>query len=210
MINKTQGIVLSYVKYKDTSIIVRVFTREMGLRSYIVNSVRKKNKGNKLIYFQPISLLDLVVYENPEKDINRISEVTFNYSSINTLTDVKRSSVIIFLCEFLEKLILTEEENTSLYDFISNSIIGFDQKFTPNFHIDFLLSLSSYVGIDIDPEFHLSLYSEYIVNKQLRTTGITSEIRQKITGELLDFYKMHLDKNVKFKSLPVLIAVLHN
>ena len=40
MLRKTQGIVLSYIKYKDSSIIVRIFTRELGLKGYVVNGAR--------------------------------------------------------------------------------------------------------------------------------------------------------------------------
>jgi len=210
MLQKTQGIALSYVKYKDTSIIARIFTREYGLRSYIVNSVRKKNKGNKMIFFQPLSLLDLVVYENPSKDINRISEVKFSYQTINTISDIKRSSVVIFLCEFLEKLILTEEENESLYDFINSALVDFDKSFDPDFHVNFLLRLTPFLGIDIDPELHLPAHYQNVSRDLILKSNINSSIRKSITFELLNYYKMHLEKNINFKSLPILIEVLHN
>ena len=41
MLKKTAGIVLSHIKYKDSSIIVRIFTRELGLKGYLVNGVRE-------------------------------------------------------------------------------------------------------------------------------------------------------------------------
>ncbi len=37
MLIKTRGIVLSYLKYRETSIIARVYTERLGVQSYVVN-----------------------------------------------------------------------------------------------------------------------------------------------------------------------------
>ena len=80
MLQKTRGLVLSHIRYQETSIIVKIYTEELGLQSYIVNSVRtKSSKTNKIALFQPLTLLDLVVYYNEKKSINRISEQKCNY-----------------------------------------------------------------------------------------------------------------------------------
>jgi DNA repair protein RecO (recombination protein O) len=51
MLHKTRGIALSYVKYRETSIIVRIFTRQFGIQSYIVNGVRSKSAKTKIALF---------------------------------------------------------------------------------------------------------------------------------------------------------------
>jgi len=43
MIFKTRGIVFRFTKFKETSIIVTIFTEVFGLQSYIVNGVRSKS-----------------------------------------------------------------------------------------------------------------------------------------------------------------------
>ena len=48
MLEKTEGIVLNYLKYRDTSIIVRIYTRKYGLQSYIVNGIRSQ-KSKKIL-----------------------------------------------------------------------------------------------------------------------------------------------------------------
>ena len=62
MLYKTHGIVLNYIKYKETSIIVKIYTESFGLTSYIVNGVRSKKARHKVAFFQPLTLLDMVVY----------------------------------------------------------------------------------------------------------------------------------------------------
>ena len=45
MYSKTKGIVLNSIKYGESSIICRIYTAKLGLQSYLVNGVRKKEGG---------------------------------------------------------------------------------------------------------------------------------------------------------------------
>ena len=45
---KTYGIVLSNIKYRETSIIVRILTEKFGLQTYIVNGVRSAKAKGKI------------------------------------------------------------------------------------------------------------------------------------------------------------------
>ena len=57
MLTKTRGIVLVFIRYKESSIIARIYTKDLGLRSYIVNGVRSI-KTSKIAFFQPLTVLD--------------------------------------------------------------------------------------------------------------------------------------------------------
>ena len=57
---KTKAIVLSFLKYGDTSLIVRCFTLEDGLKSYLLKGVLSAKKGKiKAAYFQPLTQLNI-------------------------------------------------------------------------------------------------------------------------------------------------------
>ena len=75
-LHKTKGIVLRAVKYGETSLIVTMFTELFGLQSYLVNGVRTSTKkgSGKANLFQPTAILELVVYHNELKHLNRIKE----------------------------------------------------------------------------------------------------------------------------------------
>ena len=64
MLHKTKGIVISFVKYRETSIIVKIYTEAFGIQTYIENGVRSAKGKNKIALFQPLTLLDLVVYHD--------------------------------------------------------------------------------------------------------------------------------------------------
>ena len=46
MTEKTRGLVLSYIKYKETSIICKIFTESFGIQSYIINGIRNSKSKN--------------------------------------------------------------------------------------------------------------------------------------------------------------------
>jgi DNA repair protein RecO (recombination protein O) len=80
-LHKTKGIVLRVVKYGETSLVVTIFTELFGVQSYMVNGVRtstKKGTG-KANLFQPTAILDLIVYHNELKHLNRIREFKWHY-----------------------------------------------------------------------------------------------------------------------------------
>ena len=52
MLIKTRGIVLSYLKYRESSIIARVYTERLGVQSYVVNSVRKAKPPGRIALWE--------------------------------------------------------------------------------------------------------------------------------------------------------------
>ena len=73
MITKTRGVVLNYIKYGDTSIICKIYTEQFGLQSYIINGIRN-SKSKNIGLFQPLNILDLVVYYKKTSGLQRIKE----------------------------------------------------------------------------------------------------------------------------------------
>ena len=58
MLIKTRGIVLSFLKYRETSIIARIYTERRGVQSYIVNGVRKGvGNGFAALYNETVTCL---------------------------------------------------------------------------------------------------------------------------------------------------------
>lgn len=151
MLHKTRGIVLNQIRYKESSIIVKIYTEELGLQSYIVNGVRSKSaKKNRIALFQPLTLLDLVVYYSPNKSINRISEQKCSVPFSSIPFEILKSSLSLFIAEILIKTLSKESEsNPPLFNYIFKVIIELDkeEKLLNNFHIKFLIGLMSFLGI---------------------------------------------------------------
>ena len=62
--------------YSESSVVAKVFTRHLGLRSYIIKGVRGRSGKVKQNLLQPLSALDMVVYDNPRTELNYIKEIS--------------------------------------------------------------------------------------------------------------------------------------
>ena len=89
MTHKTKGIVLKTVKYGETSLVVTILTEIFGIQTYMVNGVRtSKKSGSKAALYQPATMLDLEVYHNEMKAMNRIREAERSIMYRNLFADV--------------------------------------------------------------------------------------------------------------------------
>lgn len=150
MLHKTRGVVLNYIKYKETSVIVKIFTEQFGLQAYLVNSVRSAKSKNKIALFQPLTFLDMVVYNNDKKEIQRLSEFRGILPFKTIPYDHNKSASALFLAEVLHKSLSTEENQTQLFEFLLSSFSSFDGDETANrhnFHLIFLYQLTYHFGL---------------------------------------------------------------
>lgn len=217
MITKTTGMVLSHVAYGETSIIVKIYTRDHGYQSFIVNSVRSARSRHGMAHFQPTCFLDLVIYLKPSRDIQRISE----FKSKGLLPqDIKKQAVLLFLAEVLQKLLRNEqEENQAMFDFIFDGISLFNaQPFLPNFHIQFLLKLTPFIGLSalsgrelfenmnrIADQADVEHFIESLISSDyLSGYPVHAELRRKALDALVHYFAHHLDGFGKVLSLNVL------
>ena len=148
MIEKTKGIVVKTTKYSETSLVVKIFTEAFGMRTYLVRGVRKRKSKNGLNLFQPLSILDLVVYEKPGRDMQNTKEVKFDHPYSSILYDIRKSSILVFLNELIFKSVKEEEANLQMFQYIYHSLIYLDEMKShfQNFHLVFMLQLSRYLG----------------------------------------------------------------
>lgn len=153
MIVKTRGIVIKYLKYQESSIIVQIFTEDFGLRSFMVNGIRSPRSKRSIGYFQPFSLLELVAYIHPGREIQRLSEYKYFAPVHHIQQDIRKSTIILFLAEILGKLLVNEpmEEHKSLFQYLVKSVMTFEamEKEIENFHLHFLLKLLPYIGLEV-------------------------------------------------------------
>lgn len=148
MLSATEGIVLHFIRYGETSVIATVFTREFGRQSYIVNASRSRKSRNKASLLQPLFLLDLEVYQKQTREIQRIKEMKSLQTYQNIPFEIGKSTQAIFLAEMLYKTIHEQESYPELFDFIKNALLYFDlmEEGWQNFHLYLLFRLTEYFG----------------------------------------------------------------
>ncbi|WP_448520120.1 DNA repair protein RecO [Rhodoflexus sp.] len=152
MLVKTKGIVINFLRYRDTSLIVKIYTETMGLRSYIVNGVRSAKSSGKIALYQPLTLLDMTVYEKAAAGLQRIAEARLAYAYRHLPFSITKTTVGLFLAEILSKTLKEEKDDEALFGFLFDSLVAFDNLDAGEdlFHLIFLVRLAALLGFGAD------------------------------------------------------------
>ena len=148
MLLTTQGLVLHTTKYAETSVIAKVFTRELGLCSYIVKGVRSSRGPSKQNLLQPLSHLEMTVYNNPKRQLQYVKEMRPAAHYNNLQSDGVKMALLFFMDEVLYKSLGEAQQNRELFDYVVGELgrleNGGHQATMP---IDFLIHTACHLGI---------------------------------------------------------------
>jgi len=150
-IHKTKGIVLRYIKYGETSIIASVYTELFGLQSYLLNGIRTSGKkgSGRISFFQPAAILDMEVYHNEFKQLNRVKEYRFANVYRHIFSDVLKNGVAAYMVELLAQCLKQPENNYGLFAFAEDCFTALDacnDKVMANFPVFFAVQLTHFFG----------------------------------------------------------------
>jgi DNA repair protein RecO (recombination protein O) len=233
----TKAIVLSSLKYGDTSLIVKCYTQEEGVKSYLIRGVLKpKKKGIKAAYFQPLTQLKIIAKHNTRNTLNAIKEVQVIYPYKSIHTDIVKQSVVMFLSEVLSNAIQEEEQNLALYEYLETAFIWLDlHDKVANFHLLFLLNLTGFLGFYPDTSeinkkgfdllegnFSDSIHEKNVISNNdfhqfkkllgiifdnIEKVAYSKDERQLVLQVIIHYFKLHLGSFRDPKSLQVLETV---
>jgi DNA repair protein RecO (recombination protein O) len=231
---QTKAIVLSSIKYGDTSLIVRCYTEKAGIKSYLLRAVLKTKKGKlRPAYFQPLSQLDLVASHSNKGTLNSIKEARISYPYTSMYSDFVKQSIVFFIAEMLSNSVQEEEGNEYLFSYIETSLKWLDlHENVSNFHFIFLINLTKFLGFYPDElsahksSFNmkegvftnnsfvgpclagsdLSLFKSVLGIKFDMSNELTLNVnsRQRLLEIIVEYYELHLMGFRKPKSIQVL------
>lgn len=235
----TKAIVLSTIKFGDTSLIVKCFTEKEGVKTYLIKGALSAKKGKlKAAYFQPLTQLFIEANHNNKGNLNSIKEVHIAQPFKDIYTNIFKQTIVVFLSEILSKTIQEEEENNSLFEYLESSFIWLDtHQQISNFHLLFLLNLTRYLGFypDISESnkegfnllegcFTQSIHAKEVITGEnlalfkklfnvnfdtIHTVLFHKNERQQVLKILIQYYQLHLDGFKTPKSLSILETVFH-
>ena len=150
MIQKMTGIVLHVLKYNDTSNIVDIYTEQVGRASFLVKIPRSRKSNVRNVLFQPLAFVEIEADVRPVSSLHRIQEVKSSFPFRSLPYHPYKSSIGMFLAEFLYRALREEGENAALFAYLRHSILWLDEcegKSFANFHLVFLMRLSRFLGL---------------------------------------------------------------
>jgi len=148
MLQKTRAVVLHCTEYAEASLIVKAYTAENGMQSFLVNGVRKSKARYAANLFQPLSIIEVVAYIKKPGGLHRVSDVSASPALSNIPYDIVKTTMAIFLGEVLYRSIKEEEINPELFTFIDHAvqILDVHHETVSRFHLCFMLQLSRFLG----------------------------------------------------------------
>lgn len=238
MLSKNNSIVLSKLKYGDHDLIIKCYTKQRGIVTYLLKGILKSKKSqSKTIYYQALSQLEIEENYRSNKSLQYIKDVRFSYMYKTLHNNVYKSAIVIFLSEVLSIVLKEEEPNKALFQYITAALqyLDTEDQFS-NFHLLFLLKLTRYLGFKPGDDTSLPYFNlqsgifepissdKYSIQGEnltllklflginfddLNTIKINSKQRQAFLQLLLFYFELHLGNFKKPKSLQILNEVFN-
>ncbi len=148
MLYTTRGIVLHQLRYSETSVIVKIFTEQYGLKSYIFKGVHKRKASVKSSLLQHLNLVELVCEDKDYGGLQHPKELRMEHTYRTLSTDIRKSSIGLFINEMLLHTIRHEEADPELFTFLHDALLWLDNTNGPvaDFHLWLCTHLTSHLG----------------------------------------------------------------
>ncbi|MEZ4911681.1 MAG: DNA repair protein RecO [Saprospiraceae bacterium] len=212
----TEGIIFRRIKYAETSLICDIFTREKGLKSYIVSGARKSGKNPTGSIYQVGNIVSIVAYNRTDEKLNRIKDIQLAYHYEHVGIDVIKSTTLLFIMEVSRNSIREKEENYVLYDFITQYVTYIDSTAKlPNtilhlFLVEFSFMLGFGPSTDLfragyvfdleNGNFSSNYLSKHVLNEH-ESTALMHIIRSNIN----EIQTVEIERNIRSSLLESLI-----
>lgn len=194
------------------------------MQSYIVQGVRAKRPRYSIALFQPMTLLDLVVYHKKQASLQRIAEAKYHTPTNDILGNLKKATIAVFLAELLTKLLREEAPNPTLFDFLWQSVLELDGLHTGEalFHLHLMLKMAPHLGFGVSQAQELeaqlqragqheglTMEVRRLLEALLQDTTLNAQwagkaVRRSLLANILKFYQLHTEGLDTLKSLKVM------
>jgi DNA repair protein RecO (recombination protein O) len=141
-----QAIVLRRTNYSESSLILSLFCRKNGLRTFIFQGAKKKH-GNILL---PLSIIEFEYYSRSESDLAKISSISPELVFSDIPNHPFKSATVFFIAELLQKVLKHEQEaEEDFFLFLAAEIHELElAPFEPNYPLWFVVELTKWLGIE--------------------------------------------------------------
>ena len=212
--NKKKGFLLSYLKYGDNDAILHCFTNDEGFESFYIRGIYSaKNKKKSLL--TPLSEIFLDVNLKRKSTalplINQIEKV--NGESFEF--DVKMTSVLFFVSDFLHQVLKSENSQGKFYREIEIFVSQLQQR-NLQAHLIFLFKIIELLGfapllgegkfLEVEKGTFTDQMSHQVFTKEISEVWklilenddsynfkIPKNISRELLNSLLIYYQFHLE-----------------
>ena len=211
MVHHTRLIILNTTKVGERSLVLHALSPDWGRRSFITSVP----KGGGMALFQPLSVLDAEVTENPKSDLWRAHALSASHPLTGLRTSAAKNAMTLFMSEVLWRTVRDGAREDGLFEWLERSILTLDalQGDYANYHLRFLLEFAAALGFSPSLEDLMPFAGEHLeeIRGLLRTDFAGSLLiplngtsRNEIAELLLRYIGYHAETRIEVRSLRVL------
>lgn len=153
-LEKIQGIVVDIVKHNDRHNVVTLFTRSRGRMAFLSAAGSGKSGRQRNARLLPLSVVEADVNIRSSRELQILGAVAPLEVWRNIYFNPVKTSLTLFLSEFLNRYLRDASPDATAWDFIVSSMKALDliDRGLANFHIWFLIRFMDIAGISPDME----------------------------------------------------------
>ncbi len=236
MQQKTNGLILQNTKFQEKKSILKIFTLQQGIQSYVVNVGHSAKSKIKPAHIMALNQIEFIEQIKKTRSLQLISDIHVSYIYQTLFNNPIKNTIAIFLNELLLKSLREQPDNKELYQFIVESLVVFDNQHyeASNFHLHFLVELSKYLGFYPNNNYsknnclfdmqegiftaqtphhlfyadtELSFHLSELLNNKSNFT-CTAKTRAQLLNVLIMLYRLHIPNFGEINSIQILKEVL--
>lgn len=217
MLVKTEGIVLSRIKFNDKSIICNIFTKDYGKLSFLVYISNSKTTKNKINLLQPFNILSIEMKYKESANFQKITEMSLLNSYKSIPFSLVKGSIVMFLSEFINKTLKDCEPDEEMYLFLVRAAHYLDlhNEHINNFHIILSFKLLKFLGIQPENNYSESRKifdlqcGKFIIGRpqhnDFADEKMSENIKLLLATDIENSHTIRIDKNVINSILELII-----
>jgi len=210
-LEKAQGLTLSFLRYRESSVIAKIFTRAFGIRTYLINGVRTHKKSLfPIALLEPMNQVELMAYHTQEGGLHRLSSLHALRAYRHIPLHFPKRTLLAYMAESLSKTLGEQEQQPELFDFTVNLLNLLDSEETKNLANiapSYLFYLAECLGFRLETaeellqqtafkqeHFALQKGIDFLLAHPFspHDAGLTADGRKALIGLMNRFFSIHI------------------
>lgn len=189
----TDGIVVSSIPFKESSRIINILTKDMGIVGCIVKGC--KSLKSKLRLPSEKFAYGTFHFYYKENGLSTLIEADIKNYFINIKSDIVKISYMSYLCE-LATNVYKESSNSEVYDILISALLKIEDNFDPKIITNIVeIQYLSYIGISLCLDSCVNCGSTKVVTLSTSRGGyLCSNCRQSepiLDGKILKLLRLY-------------------
>lgn len=152
MLTKIHGIVISLIRHDERNNILTLYTAERGRMTLLSSASRSRSGRLRNARLAPMALIEADINIRENRELQFLGSFSTPAPWKNIYFDPVKAPVVIFLSEFLSKILRTSGSDLPTWQFLVKALTVLDEinEGVANYHLAFLIRFLEFAGIEPD------------------------------------------------------------